>query len=158
MQIQIFNYDYDENSKPPKKLNRGIWKSYKLDNKQRYELIDKPYITRVSILGGEPLADENLDGVLDLVTTIKKEFSQKTIWLYSGYTIDQVFFPLYINMPPSEEEWKKIDIIKQCDVMVDGQYIDSQRDITLRWKGSANQRVIDVKKSLEQNEIILYCD
>ena len=112
----------------------------------------------MSILGGEPLADENLDGVLDLVTTIKKEFSQKTIWLYSGYTIDQVFFPLYINMPPSEEEWKKIDIIKQCDVMVDGQYIDSQRDITLMWKGSANQRVIDVKKSLEQNEIILYCD
>ena len=145
-------------------FNKDTWdftggKEWTPETKKKFlELIDKPYITRVSILGGEPLADENLDGVLDLVTTIKKEFSQKTIWLYSGYTIDQVFFPLYINMPPSEEEWKKIDIIKQCDVMVDGQYIDSQRDITLRWKGSANQRVIDVKKSLEQNEIILYCD
>lgn len=50
------------------------------------------------------------------------------------------------------------EILKQCNIVVDGKYIDSQRDITFKWRGSSNQRVIDIKKSLEQNEIILYCD
>lgn len=50
------------------------------------------------------------------------------------------------------------EILKQCNIVVDGKYIDSQRDITFKWRGSPNQRVIDIKKSLEQNEIILYCD
>lgn len=49
-------------------------------------------------------------------------------------------------------------IVSQCDVLVDGKYIDSQRDITLKWRGSKNQRVIDIKKSLQQNKIVLYCD
>ena len=53
---------------------------------------------------------------------------------------------------------KRAEIISKCNIFVDGQYIDSQRDITLKWKGSANQRVIDVQKSLQQNKIILHCD
>ena len=60
-----------------------------------------------------------------------------------------------VNVPIGSGNEK---IIKQCDVMVDGRYIDPQRDITLKWRGSSNQRVIDTRKSLEQNKVVLYCD
>ena len=137
-------------------------KEWMPETKEKFlELIDRPYIKRVSLLGGEPLADENLDGVLDLITTIKKEFSQKTIWIYSGYTWDQIMNPVVTDdFNPSRDELirKRQDIIKQCTIIVDGRYIDSQRDITLKWRGSANQRVIDIKKSLEQDRVVLYCD
>ena len=84
----------------------------------------------------------------------------KTIWIYSGYTWNQVMNPVITDdFNPSRDELlrKRKEIVKQCDVMVDGRYIDSQRDITLKWRGSKNQRVIDAKKSLEQNRIVLHC-
>lgn len=122
------------------------------------ELASRPYIKRLSILGGEPLADENLNGVLHLVDRFRLSFPNKTIWLYSGYRFDD------------EECWVKPkndisniyrlmrqEIIKNIDVMVDGRYIDSQRDITLKWRGSKNQRVIDCQQSLKKGEIILWC-
>ena len=149
------------------------------------ELIDRPYIKRVSILGGEPLADENLDGVLDLATEINKRYNipqdivcnnnsdlnilngntdrfrlslpNKSIWLYTGYTWDQIFTD-GVFLTRDCAGWKRREIVKQCNILVDGRYIDSERDITLKWKGSRNQRVIDVQRSLQQNRIVLYCD
>lgn len=130
------------------------------------ELANKPYIKRLSILGGEPLADENLDGVLHLVDRFRLSFPNKSIWIYSGYTWKEC-------QPFSEEGLlkgskfapklqkilqKRYEIISKCDVMVDGRYIDSQRDVTLKWRGSSNQNVIDVKQSLSQNKMILFCD
>ena len=85
----------------------------------------------------------------------------KSIWLYSGYTWNQVMNPVITDdFNPSRDELlhKRKEIVKQCTVMVDGKYIDSQRDISLKWRGSENQRVIDVKKSLEQNRIVLHCN
>lgn len=108
-------------------------------------LADKPYITRLSILGGEPLAEESLDGVLHLVDRFHVSFPQKTIWLYSGYTYEQAI---------QNEERKKILLL--CDVMVDGRYEGDKRDITLAWRGSSNQRVINVPKSILKGEIIKY--
>lgn len=158
------------------------------------ELIDRPYIKRVSILGGEPLADENLDGVLDLVTEINKRynfqkadsenpckmgvsevknsdeirllFPNKSIWLYSGFTLgeltqyDDIYMPLenYLRKDEYELYTKRHKILENIDVFVDGRYIDSQRNPSKKWAGSDNQRVIDIRKSLEQNKIILYCD
>ena len=131
------------------------------------ELIDRPYIKRVSILGGEPLADENLDDVLDLVTTIKEKFPQKTIWIYSGYTWESIMNYTscstddfdYIEESYIDEQYeKRKKIISMCDVMVDGRYIDSQRDITLKWRGSTNQRVIDIQKSLKDGEVKLWTE
>ena len=153
------------------------------------ELIDKSYIKRVSILGGEPLADENLDDILDLVTEINKRYNfqkvdfanpykmgvsevknsdeirllcpNKSIWLYTGYTWNQVMNPVITDdFNPSRDELlrKRKEIAKQCTVMVDGRYIDSQRNPSKKWAGSDNQRVIDIRKSLKQNKIILYCD
>ena len=121
------------------------------------ELASRPYIKRLSILGGEPLADENLDGVLHLVNRFRLSFPNKSIWIYSGFRWSEIFNDgVYLTKDCAG--WKRREIIKQCTVMVDGRYIDSQRDITLKWRGSSNQRVIDTQKSLKENKIVLYCD
>lgn len=130
------------------------------------ELIDRPYIKRVSFLGGECLADQNLDVVLDLIKEISISYPEKTIWLYTGFEWDQIMDIKVIQPIFSckdlenkiQNVLKRQEIIKQCDVLVDGEYIDEQKDITLKWRGSKNQRVIDVKQSLAQNKVVLYCD
>ena len=121
------------------------------------ELASRPYIQRISILGGEPLADENLDGVLKLVNRIRLSLPQKTIWLYTGYTWEQLFEDddFDISGGICENQTRRA-IVLMSDVIVDGKYIDSQRDITLRWRGSLNQRVIDTQQSLQKGEIILW--
>lgn len=135
------------------------------------ELIEKTYIKRISILGGEPLAEENLEGVIDLVTEINKKHNeihlsspQKSIWLYSGFCWEEIFAPV---LTEQSQEWienylKKTEIrkriISQCDVVVDGRYVDALKDISLKWRGSKNQRVIDVKKSLQQKKVVLWCN
>lgn len=107
----------------------------------------------------DPLSEENLDKTLETVNKIRLSFPNKSIWLYSGYNYQKVVRQL-ANLATQDNYnmYKRQKIIKQCDVMVDGRYIDSQRDITLKWRGSDNQRVIDIRKSLEQNKVILYCD
>lgn len=124
------------------------------------ELIDRPYIKRVSFLGGECLAEQNLDKVLSLIQEIRISFPEKTIWLYTGYELSEIIKKeQYEKVSGIPDVWsKRWEIIKQCDVLVDGEYIDEQKDITLKWRGSKNQRVIDVKQSLVQNKVVLYCD
>ena len=123
------------------------------------ELASRPYIKRISLLGGECLADENLDGVLNLVHKIRLLLPEKTIWLYTGYNFQKIIRQLpNIATKENHNMWLRQKIVEQCDVIVDGRYIDSKRDITLKWRGSSNQRVIDVQKTLEQNEVILYCE
>ena len=127
------------------------------------ELIDKPYIKRVSFLGGEPLAEQNLDEVLSLIKEIRIFFPDKTIWLYTGYDFDLLNSKYneykYTPFAANADEWlTRWEIISNVDVLIDGEYIDEQRDITLKWRGSSNQRVIDVKQSLTQNKIVLYCN
>jgi anaerobic ribonucleoside-triphosphate reductase activating protein len=130
------------------------------------ELASRPYIKRISLLGGECLADENLDGVLNLVNKIRLLLPDKTIWLYTGYdfnnlmhwTEEQYEIDVHNNFRLIKSECLRQAIICQCDVVVDGRYIDSQRNISLKWRGSANQNVVDVKKSLRQGKKVLYCD
>lgn len=121
-------------------------------------LINRPQIKRVSILGGEPLADENLEGVLGVVKDIRTSTLNKNIWIYSGYTWEQIMYPI-VTDDFNPEKYKLLHnrqkIVSMCDVLVDGRYIDSQRDLTLKWRGSKNQRVIDVQASLQNGEIIL---
>ena len=112
--------------------------------KQFIELVNRPYIKRISILGGEPLADENLEDVLNLVNKIRLLLPEKTIWIYSGYTWAECM-----------EHSIRRDIVSKCDIFVDGKYVDKMRDVTLKWRGSTNQKVINVKESLAQNKIIL---
>ena len=123
------------------------------------ELIDRPYIKRVSFLGGECLAEQNLDEVLSLIKEIRISFPNKTIWLYTGYSYSEIFRGESSCL--SQEglnNFKRRKIIKLCDVVVDGEYIDGQKDLTLKWRGSKNQNCIDVKQSLKQKKVVLYCD
>lgn len=130
------------------------------------EFIDRPYIKRVSFLGGECLAEQNLDEVLKLVQEIRISFPEKTIWLYTGFEWNQIMDIKVIQPIFSckdlenkiQNVLKRQEIIKQCDVLVDGEYIDEQKNLSLKFRGSKNQRVIDVKQSLAQNKIVLYCD
>ena len=130
------------------------------------ELIDKPYIKRVSFLGGECLADQNLDGVLDLIKEIRISFPEKTIWLYTGFCWNDIMCSfaglqadcVVLDKKDIEVLEKRRKIISNVDVLVDGEYIDEQKDLTLKWCGSKNQHVINVKQSLAQNKIILYCN
>lgn len=122
------------------------------------ELINRPYIKRVSFLGGECLAEQNLDEVLSLIKEIRIFFPDKTIWLYTGYKIEDIFYPYIINQPMTCEQRKRVGVIRYVDVLVDGEYIDEQKDLTLKFRGSKNQHVIDVQQSLAQNKIVLYCD
>lgn len=124
------------------------------------ELIDRPYIKRVSFLGGECLAEQNLDEVLNLTQQIRISFPEKTIWLYTGYELSEIIKQeQYEKVSRIPDVWsKRWEIIKLCNIVVDGEYIDEQKDLTLKWRGSKNQHVIDVKQSLAQNKMVLYCD
>ena len=113
-------------------------------------LINKSYITRVSLLGGEPLYTQNLDGILDLCKTIKTTYANKVIWLYSGYKYEDIF------NSTSDDMLKRQEIIKLCDIMVDGRFVESLKDMNLKFRGSSNQRLISIKHSLEKRCIVLY--
>ena len=98
------------------------------------------------------MTSRNVEEIFHLISTIRNLFPTKTIWLYTGFTWEQI-----INPTNSDDILRK-EIVSQCDVVVDGEYIDELRDITLKWRGSSNQRVIDVKKSIEKGEVILWSD
>lgn len=132
------------------------------------KIIDRPYIKRVSFLGGECLAEQNLDGVLDLIKETRISFPEKSIWLYTGFRWEGLimydsynsFIPLESNLRKDIYELyiKRHQIIELCNIVVDGEYIDEQKDLSLKFRGSKNQRVIDAKQSLAQNKVVLYCD
>lgn len=123
------------------------------------KLIDRPYIKRVSFLGGECLAENNLDEVLKLTQEIRISFPEKTIWLYTGYSFSEIFRGQASTISQDGmDNFKRREIIKSCDVVVDGRYIDEQRDVTLKWRGSKNQRVISIPETLKQGKVVLYCD
>lgn len=127
--------------------------------KQFLNLVDRPFIKRVTILGGEPLADENLSDVHDIVTIIKNKFPHKKIWLYTGSTLYDCDFHGVNGMNCNcDEDVYWYQIIRKCDVIVDGEYKDELRDITLQFRGSSNQRLIDVKKTINAGRIVLWGD
>ncbi len=127
------------------------------------KLINRPYIKRVSILGGEPLADKNVISVYELVNKILVLFPDKTIWLYTGYTVNFFEVPnsdhTEIELIPksnNECDLMRASIINNCNVVVDGRFEENKKDLSLRFRGSNNQRLIDIPKSLEKGEIVLW--
>ncbi|EXM37664.1 ribonucleoside-triphosphate reductase [Ruminococcus albus SY3] len=126
-------------------------------------LIDRPYIKRVTILGGEPLAYENLPEVYDLVKTIKEKFPDKKIWLYTGYELScgiNERGDLVGDFANADIGWDNgllsNHIVRACDVVVDGDFRDELKDYTLQFRGSSNQRLIDVQKTISQGQIVLW--
>ena len=124
-------------------FNQSTWdfnggKEWTQSTKEKFlELVNNPYITRVSILGGEPLADENIQDVYGLIKQIP---SSKKIWLYTGYVWDDMDFVRRL-------------VANSVDVLVDGRFVDELRDLNLPFRGSSNQRLIDIKKTLNSFKI-----
>ena len=93
-------------------------------------------------MGGEPLHEKNIDGVINICKSFKEKYPNKSIWLWTGF--------VYENLNDKQKE-----VLKYLDVLVDGRFIDSLKDFRLKYCGSSNQRVIDVKKTLVENKIVL---
>ena len=108
------------------------------------ELASADHITGLSILGGEPMHPKNIKATTMLAKRFKEVYPDKTIWSWSGFLFDE-----YI---------KDQEVVNYIDVIVDGQFVDELRNPNLKWRGSSNQRVIDVKKSLKKGEVVLYCE
>ena len=131
--------------------------------KEIFEQLDEKYISGITFSGGDPLHENNLDDVLQLIEEIKFKFPNKTIWLYTGYIIKvfETYNSDHVEISVSPESNNNYNllrakIISNCNVIVDGRYESDKRDISLHWKGSSNQRVIDVQQSLKKGEIVLW--
>ena len=128
----------------PEAWDFGYGKRFTTDTiNEILSLLNKPYIKGLSILGGEPLHSSNIIDVMVLCKKVREKLPEKTIWLYTGYVWEEV---------------KNLPIMEDIDVLVDGEYIESHRDLTLRFRGSSNQRIIDVPKSLKSMSVVLWKD
>lgn len=107
--------------------------------------LSKPYIKGLTLSGGHPLDPHNVPKVLEIVKRVKMVFPNKDIWIYSGYVWEDII----------KDETLR-EILKYTDILVDGAYIDELRDISLPFRGSSNQRIICVQKSLVENKVILW--
>lgn len=128
-----------------------------------FDELSKDYISGITLSGGDPLHEQNLDGVLDLIKEIRLSFPEKSIWLYTGYTWEKIMNDFENSKRWLQASWKhsaitRYEIIKNVDILVDGEYIDEQRNLSKKWAGSDNQRCVDVKQSLTQGKVVLYCD
>lgn len=110
-----------------------------------FEALKHDYISGITISGGHPLMECNRPEVLRLIRKFKRLYPTKNIWLYTGYTYEQIQ-----NIPDCKQ------IVDLVDVLVDGPFVLYQKDTSLHWKGSKNQRVIDIKQTLDKGEIVLY--
>lgn len=104
-------------------------------------LCDNENVEGLSILGGEPCHPKNIEGTTRLAKAFKAKFPKKDLWIWSGFSFDK--------------DLKDKELMNYADVVVDGQYMDAVRNPSLKWKGSDNQRVIDVKKSLKEHNVSL---
>lgn len=124
-------------------------------------LAGQPFVKRISILGGEPLCGNNLSEVFSLVKEIRSTFPQKNIWLYTGYTWEGIMCSV-VTTDFNPERDLVIDMRKQVihniDILVDGRYEENERDLSLAFRGSRNQRIIDVQASLKQGKVVLYME
>ncbi len=109
------------------------------------------YITGLTLLGGEPLEYVNQKGLLPLVRAVKDQYPQKDIWCYSGYLFDEQIVKDFCN------RWEETrELLGYLDVLVDGKFIEEQKNISLQFKGSENQRIIRVQESLKSGQIVLW--
>ena len=116
----------------PESWNPDSGKEFTEEVKEKlFKLIDRPYIDGLTLSGGDPLFCDNIKDIRQLCLEFKHRFSNKTIWLYTGYTLDKI---------------KALDFLKCIDVIVDGPFIQELRDITLPFRGSSNQKIIKIKE------------
>ena len=106
-----------------------------------FDELEKSYVHGITFSGGDPLHAANVDGVTQLAKEIKEKYPNKSIWLYTGSTWEEV---------------KDLEIVQYLDVLVDGEFVLAQKDVNLHWVGSSNQKVISVKETLKIGKIVLH--
>ena len=114
--------------------------------KELLDIISQDYISGITFSGGDPLFESNREEVYELIEYIKSVYPNKTVWLYTGYTFNDL------------KKFVPIGILNKIDVIIDGPYIEKFRDTSLKWRGSSNQRVINVRKTIDTGNIVLHCD
>lgn len=111
--------------------------------------LQSPYIKGITLLGGEPFEPQNQEELLRLTNRIKKELPDKTIWCFSGYTIEEMLNGKLSTVKTT------LPLLMNIDVLVDGKYVEELKSLALKFKGSSNQRTILVKETLKENKIVL---
>lgn len=115
------------------------------------EMLSPDYIRGLTILGGEPLEPENQQAILDFIKRVREVYPKKDVWLFSGFTFEE------INDPTSRAHTPVIgELLSQIDVLVDGRFVQALKNLSLKFRGSSNQRLIDMKQTLVCGEIILW--
>ena len=111
------------------------------------------YMRGLSLLGGEPFEIQNQLTVLGLVKKVKERYPDKTIWCYTGYDYERDILAGRLG------DWSVTGgLLKYLDVLVDGEFVEAKKDLTLRFRGSSNQRIIDVPKSLAADQVVWWVD
>ena len=114
------------------------------------EMLKPDHIQGLTLLGGDPFEEENQEALMPLVRRVRTEYPEKDIWAYTGYLIDKDFQP----GGRKSTQWSE-ELLGMMDVVVDGPFIQEKKNLSLKFRGSENQRVIDMKKTREQGEIVL---
>lgn len=116
-------------------------------------LLEPSYIAGLTLLGGEPMEYRNQQGLLPLLRRVKERYPDKTIWCYTGYLFDRDIIDDFCR------KWEETkEFLSYLDVIVDGAFVEAQKDISLRFRGSSNQRILDVKKSIEKGGPVIWED
>lgn len=116
-------------------------------------LLRPSYIRGLTLLGGEPFEPQNQKPIVELLRRVHQELPEKSIWAFSGYLFDRDILPGRLGDPEVTREY-----LSYLDVIVDGPFIEEKKNISLRFRGSENQRIIDVPKSLKEGKLILWDD
>ena len=120
---------------------------------QILEDLSPSFVKGLTLLGGEPFEPRNQGPIVDLLRQIKAKYPEKSIWAFSGYLFDRDILPGRLGDPEITREY-----LSYLDVLVDGPFIEAQKNLSLRFRGSANQRLIDVPKSLASGTVVLWED
>ena len=119
------------------------------------DMLRPSYINGLTLLGGEPMEPDNQRALLSLVKRVKLLFPEKDIWCYSGYTFEELTEESRARCECTDE------LLSYIDVLVDGEFVEEKKNISLAFRGSENQRIIDLKKTFEKGDIVIYeleCD
>lgn len=108
------------------------------------EILKNPYVSGLSLLGGEPMDPANAGDVAAFVRELREEFSKLNVWCWTGYTLERILY---------DNDSSQMDLLGQLDVLVDGQFEEHLKNIALKFRGSENQRIIDCRKTLEDNRL-----
>lgn len=140
-------------------FNEVTWDFYYgkvFDEKVEEQILEylKPnHITGLTLLGGEPMEPSNQRALLPFLKKVKNKFPHKDIWMYSGYVFDKEL------LQESRARCEVTDeLLSYIDVLVDGRFVEELKDLSLKFRGSSNQRIIDVQESLKTNQVVLYKD